>query len=98
MTVQPGQLKGVGDLVHVGIEKGQDCIEVACTVALCVVVVDEYESIIRIELSPRFTVVSQIRHTLSAILSNNVPNDCTMSKMYASNMFNMFFDMYNVFT
>ena len=68
VTVLPGQLERVGDLVHVRLEERQSD---AGSVSLRVVVVNEDERIESVHLSPTFTVLTQIREFLAVILAHD---------------------------
>ena len=69
VTVRPGQLERVGDLVHVGVEERQRAVEPS---PLGVVVVREHQSITGTQLPPTFAVVPQLNQTPVDVLANDV--------------------------
>jgi hypothetical protein len=73
VTVLPGQLKSVGDLVHVRLEERQDAAESTGSMStLIVVIVDKYECIECIQLPPTFTEVAEVGQLLSIVLAHHV--------------------------
>ena len=69
VTVRPGQLERVGDLVHIGVEERERAVEPA---SLCVVVVSKHQSITGTQLPPTFAVVPQPRQALVLVLADDV--------------------------
>jgi hypothetical protein len=81
VTVLPGQLERVGDLVHVGFEERQNGAKTTGSVSsLIVVIVDEYQSIKSIQLIPIFAVIYKVRKFLSAVLAYDVTEILAMAE------------------
>ena len=82
MSVLPGQLERVGDLVEVGVEEGQDGTESASPVStLIVVVVDEDESTGWTQLTPALTEVLEVRQSLSVVLAHDIAEVLTVTEL-----------------
>ena len=81
VSVLPGQLERVGDLVEVGVEEGQDGTESASPVStLIVVVVDEDESTGWTQLTPTLTEVLEVRQSLSVVLAHDIAEVLTVTE------------------
>jgi hypothetical protein len=91
VTVLPGQLERVGDLVHVRLEERQNGAESTGSVSsLIVVIVDEYQSIKSIQLIPGLAVVLEVGKLLSVVLAYDVTKVLAMAEFCDSTDISVF--------